>query len=69
MIDAMMVVKALLEELASVASAEDMATREASWLRGYVAGITNAASIALELDEETHTGKGAPNIDTQGEPQ
>lgn len=47
--DTMRITEALLEELATVASNEG---RDPAWMRGYVAGIANAAAIALELGEE-----------------
>lgn len=47
--DTMRIAEALLEEFAAVASDEG---RDPAWMRGYVAGIANAAAIALELTEE-----------------
>lgn len=41
--------RALLEELAAVASDD---SSDPAWVRGYVAGIENAAKIALELEDE-----------------
>ena len=45
-------VSALLEELARMTAAEEGGTHDASWLRGYVAGMANVAAIALELAQE-----------------
>ncbi|MBS5499635.1 MAG: hypothetical protein KHX02_00745 [Collinsella stercoris] len=47
--DTIRIAKALLEELATVASDEG---HDPAWIRGYVAGIANAAAITFELDEE-----------------
>lgn len=50
----MRIAEALLEELVAVASDEG---RDPAWMRGYVAGIANAAAIALELGKEQEQGR------------
>ena len=53
-----LLVSALLDALAAVSSPDDGGTRDVAWLRGYVAGIANAASIAMELDEAVRDDAG-----------
>lgn len=52
MLDSRRLVEALLEELAKIGSETPEREWSAPWLRGYASGVANAASIALELDEE-----------------
>lgn len=52
MIDASELASALLEELSALASDEERDSRDPAWLRGYVTGVANAASIALKLEGE-----------------
>lgn len=52
MLDSRKLVEALLEELAKIGSETPEREWSAPWLRGYASGVANAASIALELDEE-----------------
>lgn len=49
---------ALLSELTRVTSNEECAAYDVTWLRGYVSGISNAASIIIELEQESDTSKG-----------
>lgn len=51
MIDRDDLVCALLEELSAVASSDERDAHDPEWLRGYVAGVANAAGIAIELSE------------------
>lgn len=55
MLDSRKLVEALLEELAKIGSETPEREWSAPWLRGYASGVANAASIALELDEEAMT--------------
>ncbi len=49
---------ALLSELTHVTSNEECAAYDVTWLRGYVSGISNAASIIIELEQESDASKG-----------
>ena len=49
---------ALLSELTQVTSNEECAAYDVTWLRGYVSGISNAASIIIELEQESDASKG-----------
>ena len=49
---------ALLSELTHVTSNEECAAYDVIWLRGYVSGISNAASIIIELEQESDASKG-----------
>ena len=49
---------ALLSELVHIATNEECGAYDVTWLRGYVSGISNAASIIIELEQEPDTGKG-----------
>lgn len=53
--DAKKYVLRLLEDLEHVTSSEEREAFDSSWLRGYVAGVSIAAQIALELER----GEGA----------
>lgn len=71
MLDSRKLVEALLEELAKIGSETPEREWSAPWLRGYASGVANAASIALELDEEAMThgragGDGDPKREQPG---
>lgn len=42
----------LLEEMTALVSDEERDVRDPAWMRGYVTGVSNAVSIALELEDE-----------------
>lgn len=55
MIDRDKLVYVLLEELSAVTSSDERGAHDPEWLRGYVAGVANAASIVIELPETDET--------------
>ena len=48
---------ALLEEMSALVSDEERDVRDPAWVRGYVTGVSNAVSIALELEGEGADGR------------
>lgn len=48
----------LLEEMSALVSDEERDVRDPAWMRGYVTGVSNAVSIALELEGEGPDDRG-----------